>query len=128
HYARHGLDVARITSLAEFSAMVPTVTKRDFLAFQSEHPDAGFDGASRQVHLTSGTSGVGREIHLRTQHDLASIGTGGGYEFIWAGVRPGDRVMLTMPYSQTMAGPYFQASCEAAGVVPINAFSADTGE
>lgn len=128
HYGRHGLDATKIASLEEFHATVPTVTKRDFLAFQAEHPDAGFQPSSRQVHLTSGTSGVGREIHLRTQHDLVSIGTGGGYEFIWAGMRPGDRVMLTMPYSQTMAGPYFQGSCEAAGVVPINAFSADTGE
>ncbi|WP_170990209.1 AMP-binding protein [Aquamicrobium sp. LC103] len=128
YYARADFDPARLSTLAEFRAAVPSVTKRDFLAFQSEHPDAGFDPRARQVHLTSGTSGVGREVHTRTQHDLAAIGTGGGYEFIWAGMRPGDRVMLTMPYSQTMAGPYFQGSCEAAGVVPINAFAADTTE
>lgn len=127
-YARHGLNATHLSSLAEFRAEVPTLTKRDFLAFQSQHPDAALGADARQLHLTSGTSGIGREIHMRSQRDLASIGTGGGYEFIWAGMRPGDRVMLTMPYSQTMAGPYFQASCEAAGVVPINAFAADTAE
>jgi phenylacetate-CoA ligase len=36
--------------------------------------------------------------------------------------------MLTIPYSQTMAGPYFQETCLAAGLVPVNGFAGDTGE
>lgn len=126
YYEKHSVDVSRLKTIADIRAVVPTVSKSDFLEFQSLDPDRPHLPDVRQIHLTSGTSGVGREVHARTQLDLASIGTGGAYEFVWAGLGPGDRVMLTMPYTQTMAGPYFQGACEAAGVVPINAFSAST--
>jgi phenylacetate-CoA ligase len=120
-YAQRGVCLADVTDLASLRKLVPTVTKRDFLEYQNLNSD--IPDNARQIHLTSGTSGIGREVHVRTQADLASLGTGGAYEYLWAGLRAGDRIMLTIPYSQTMAGPYFQASCEAAGLVPINAFS-----
>jgi phenylacetate-CoA ligase len=125
-YARHDLRPDRLESIAEFRERVPTVTKADIVHFQRTTGALNYDSRSRQLHLTSGTSGAGQEQHVRTQGDLAALGTGGAYEFLWAGLKPGDRVMLTMPYSQTMAGPYFQAACEAAGVVPINGFAATT--
>lgn len=108
---------------------VPFSTKADVLAFYAQFPHGGTqpdDPTTRQLHLTSGTSGVGREVYPRTAADLAGLGTPGAYELIWAGLVPGDRLMLTMPYSQTMAGPYFQDTCLAAGVIPVNAFSGST--
>jgi phenylacetate-CoA ligase len=125
HYARHSFDPASVRSLADFRRLVPPLGKRDVLEHQRAVGDGGEED-TRQFHLTSGTSGIGQEIHRRAQGDLAALGTGGAWEFIWGGLGRGDRMMLTMPYSQTMAGPYFQGACEAAGIVPVNGFSAST--
>ena len=127
-YARHGLEPSRISTLDEFRRHVPTLGKRDLLEFQELHPESLTGEHVRQVHLTSGTSGIGRESHIRTQADLANIGAGGAYEFIWGGLRAGDALLLTMPYSQTMAGPHFQANCVAAGLLPVNAFATPSTE
>ena len=126
-YQQAGVDPRRFTSSDDVRRDLPFVTKADLLAFQNSPQWERLDQREvRQFHLTSGTSGAGREVHLRDQRDLAAFGTGGGYSFVWAGLRPGDRILLTIPYTQTMAGPYFQAACEAAGVVPVNGFTLDS--
>ena len=126
-YGQAGVDPRRFTSSDDVRRDLPFVTKADLLAFQDSPEWERLDQREvRQFHLTSGTSGAGREVHLRDQRDLAAFGTGGGYSFVWAGLRPGDRILLTIPYTQTMAGPYFQAACEAAGVVPVNGFTLDS--
>jgi phenylacetate-CoA ligase len=124
-YDRAGLRPGRLRTLAD----VPFVTKADLLEFQDTAEWQALDQVDvRQFHLTSGTSGAGREFHLRDQEDLAALGTGGAYSLLWAGLHPGDRLLLTIPYSQTMAGPYFQAACEAAAVVPVNGFALDSAK
>jgi phenylacetate-CoA ligase len=126
-YDRAGLRPGRLRTLADVRREVPFVTKADLLEFQGTAGWPGLDQAGvRQFHLTSGTSGAGREFHVRDQSDLAALGTGGAYSLLWAGLRPGERLLLTIPYSQTMAGPYFQAACEAAAVVPVNGFALDS--
>jgi phenylacetate-CoA ligase len=126
-YDRAGLRPAGLRTLADVRREVPFVTKADLLEFQDSAEWEALDQTQvRQFHLTSGTSGAGREVHLRDQKDLAAFGTGGAYSLLWAGLQPGDRLLLTIPYSQTMAGPYFQAACEAAGVVPVNGFALDS--
>jgi phenylacetate-CoA ligase len=126
-YGQAGVDPRRFRSSDDVRRDLPFVTKADLLAFQDSPEWERLDQREvRQFHLTSGTSGAGREVHLRDQRDLAAFGTGGGYSFVWAGLRPGDRILLTIPYTQTMAGPYFQAACEAAGVVPVNGFTLDS--
>ncbi|WP_432843249.1 phenylacetate--CoA ligase family protein [Dactylosporangium sp. CA-092794] len=130
-YARAGLRPERLATLDDVRAHVPTVTKLDLLEFQQTLPGGGTtptDASVRQLHLTSGTSGVGREVYPRGSHDVAGLGTPGAYEYLWAGLVPGDRLMLTIPYSQTMAGPYFQETCAAAGLVPVNAFAGNTAD
>ncbi|NIL76081.1 AMP-binding protein [Rhodococcus sp. B10] len=126
-YAEHGVDVESVTDAVTFTTSVPVVRKLDYLRFQERFPDA-WRADARQIHSTSGTSGVGKELHRRTSHDLASLGTGGAYQYFWAGLRPGEPILFTIPYSQTMAGPYFQATATAAGMVPINGFTGSTVE
>ncbi|MGH3253973.1 MAG: phenylacetate--CoA ligase family protein [Streptosporangiaceae bacterium] len=126
-YRAAGLNPARLRTLSDIHRDVPLLSKADLLAFQDGHPLADVrQPGVRQIHLTSGTSGSGREVHLRDSRDLAALGTGGAYAYLWAGLKEGERLLLTIPYSQTMAGPYFQASCEAAHVVPVNGFVLDT--
>ncbi|GGM20690.1 phenylacetate--CoA ligase family protein [Dactylosporangium sucinum] len=130
-YARTDLRPERLRTLDDVRRHVPTVTKLDLLEFQETLPGGGAEPADptvRQLHLTSGTSGVGREIYPRGSHDLAGLGIPGAYEYLWGGLVPGDRLMLTIPYGQTMAGPYFQETCAAAGLVPINAFAGSTAD
>ena len=128
-YDRAGLRPGRLRTLADVRREVPFVTKLDLLEFQDAAGWEELDQTGvRQFHLTSGTSGAGREFHLRDQEDLAALGTGGAYSLLWAGLQQGDRLLLTIPYSQTMAGPYFQAACEAAGVVPVNGFALDSAQ
>lgn len=130
-YAESDVRPERLRTLADVRRYVPMVRKQDLLAFQETLPGGGAtptDPRARQLHLTSGTSGVGREIYPRIGDDLAGLGIPGAYEYLWAGLVPGDRLLLTIPYSQTMAGPYFQETCAAAGVIPINGFTGSTTE
>jgi len=130
-YGRAGVRPELLSTIDEVRRHVPLLSKQDVLAFQQTLPGGGAtptDPAVRQLHLTSGTSGAGREIYPRDSNDLAGLGIPGAYEYLWAGLRPGDRLMLTIPYSQTMAGPYFQETCAAAGLVPVNAFAGSTAD
>ncbi|OZF06150.1 hypothetical protein CH300_13210 [Rhodococcus sp. 15-1154-1] len=126
-YGDHAVDVDSVVDQRSFARHIPVARKADYLRYQELHPGTVRDDV-RQLHLTSGTSGVGREVHPRTAHDLAALGTGGAYQYFWAGLAAGEKIMLTIPYSQTMAGPYFQASALAAGLVPVNAFTGSTAE
>jgi phenylacetate-CoA ligase len=130
-YRRHGVDVDALSGIDDVRRTVPLVTKQDLLEFQETLPGGGSrptDPAVRQLHLTSGTSGAGREVYPRDAHDLAGLGIPGAYEYLWAGLEPGDRLLLTIPYGQTMAGPYFQETCAAAGLVPVNGFAGSTAD
>jgi phenylacetate-CoA ligase len=126
-YRASGLDPARLRTMSDVRRHVPFVTKSDLLAFQDGQELGGLGRTEiRQFHLTSGTSGTGREMHVRDLRDIAALGTGGAYAYLWAGLEPGQRFLLTIPYGQTLAGPYFQASCQAAGLVPVNGFALDS--
>lgn len=131
YYAGFDVRPERLRTLDDVRRHVPMVRKQDLLAFQETLPGGGAtptDPRARQLHLTSGTSGVGREVYPRTSDDLAGLGIPAAYEYLWADLVPGDRLMLTIPYSQTMAGPYFQETCAAAGLIPINGFTGTTTE
>jgi len=121
-YDKNNVRVDSIRTLAEFHDRVPLVSKADYIEFQGLPGWDPFDSRVRQFHLTSGTSGAGREIHVRTENDLISMGVGWAYQFLWAGLQPGERLLITMPFIQTLGGPCLQAACEAAGLVPVNAF------
>ncbi|HEX3588490.1 MAG TPA: AMP-binding protein, partial [Pseudonocardiaceae bacterium] len=130
-FYRNRVDVDRLSGLDDVRRAVPLVTKQDLLEFQDTLPGGGAaptDPAVRQLHLTSGTSGAGREVYPRDANDLAGLGVPGAYEYLWAGLKPGERLLLTIPYGQTMAGPYFQETCAASGLVPVNGFAGSTAD
>src|SRR5260221_14641914 len=65
YYAKHGIRVENLKTLAEFREVVPPIAKPDILAFQNEGGVRIDDPRNRQFHLTTGTSGVGHELHPR---------------------------------------------------------------
>ena len=122
-YAGHlaGVDVGGEWSRERFAAEVPTTSKRELLAAVGDVGVVVGGEGVRGVHLTSGTSGVGREAYPRSAGDLEGVGVGFAYQLHWAGVEPGDRLLLTIPYGLTMAGPFGIKAAELAGVVPVYA-------
>lgn len=114
-YARfwreHGLDITRINSLEDFTKRVPTVEKSDFIADQVNEPPYG----SRLRHLignagplmlftTSGTSGQGQELHAQTLRELSGSSAVYASMYRWAGLRPGDTALLTLPLTMLGGG------------------------
>ena len=84
HWAKAGVDIEAIDSLAAFSARVPTVEKQDFVADQADDPPFGRRhahllslGVSYTVFITGGTTGQGVEVHLQSNDDMK------GTEEIW---------------------------------------------
>lgn len=114
-YARfwreRGVDIATINSLEDFTDRVPTVEKSDFIADQGNEPPYG----SRLRHLvegreplmlftTSGTSGQGQELHAQTLRELHGSSAVYAYMYRWAGLRPGDTALLTLPLTMLGGG------------------------
>lgn len=106
-----GVDVESIRSIEDFAAAVPMVEKKDFVADQKEYPPFG----SRfrhpmslkerlDVFTTSGTSGQGVEIHAQTKRELAAMEHMYGFYFRWAGLEPGDSLLLTLPITMMAGG------------------------
>ncbi len=101
----------RIDSLEEFAARIPTVEKADFVRDQEAHPPFGTRLAAMATakervdwFTTSGTSGQGKEIHALTVREMAEGVKCYAYRFRWAGLDPGDRVLLTLPISMFNGG------------------------
>lgn len=109
-----GLDfetIDRIDSLEAFAALIPMVEKADFIADQEAHPPFGkrlaaMAAAKERVEwfTTSGTSGQGKEIHALTNREIVEGAKCYAYRFRWAGLDPGDRVVLTLPISMFNGG------------------------
>jgi phenylacetate-CoA ligase len=127
-YADIAADLPRLRTREDLTSVVPCMTKADVVRFQEHVGDVPWTLGHRQLHLTSGTSGKGREWYLRDSADLVALGLAGAEGLARAGIGAGDRVLLTIPQSQTMAGPYFQESCRAVGAVPVAAYAVDTPE
>ena len=104
-----GVDVERIDSLNALAAMVPMVSKADFVDDQLAHPPFGKRlarslalGERLEIYTTSGTSGQGVEVHAQTERELEQMVEMYRYMFCWAGLSPGDVAVLTLP--MTMLG------------------------
>ena len=74
----------------------------------------------RMVVHTSGTSGQGTAVYALDQADLEAIIRTEAVGFLWAGVREGTRVLLTLPIGMTAAGLWYSAALRAIGA---NVFS-----
>jgi phenylacetate-CoA ligase len=106
-----GVDLSRIDSLATYAEMIPTVGKQDFLGDQEGAPPMGVRHEHARslreplfVCTTSGTTGQGQEIHAQTAAEMAITGRVYSYMYHWAGLDPGDQLMLTLPITMLGGG------------------------
>jgi phenylacetate-CoA ligase len=75
----------------------------------------------RMVVQTSGTSGLGTEVYALDEADLDAIVRTEAVGFLWAGIGPGTRVLLTLPIGMSAAGQWYSAALRFIGA---NVFSA----
>jgi phenylacetate-CoA ligase len=112
HLGPVAADPRAISSIAEFAARIPTISKADFVADQQTLPPYGRRHTRALeleqglfVYTTSGTSGQGQEIHMQTRAELEVTSNAVyPYLFRWAGLNPGDPLMLAMPVSMLGGG------------------------
>ncbi|MGH6953355.1 MAG: phenylacetate--CoA ligase family protein [Alphaproteobacteria bacterium] len=123
HWAAAGVDPARLRSLEDFTAAIPVVRKRDFMADQERAPPFGRRAAwalakrgPLMVCTTSGTTGQGVEVHAQTRDEAAIAHRVYGYLFRWAGLEPGDAVFLNFPITMLGGGRIEFHGLEAYGL------------
>jgi phenylacetate-CoA ligase len=56
---------------------------------------------------TSGTSGLGKEVHVLSARDRRRVFRMEAFGFVWAGIRSGSVVALTLPVAMTAAGNWW---------------------
>ncbi len=101
-----GVDLKKIKSWGDFQESIPFSDKKSVLEDQERFPMCGkrlgvpFDDVT-QFHLSSGTSGQAQEVHSYTSGDVELSGTIILYHFIWAGLKRGDAIAITFPFSVT---------------------------
>jgi phenylacetate-CoA ligase len=132
-FADAGVAAAEISSLEEFAARVPTISKPDFVADQATDPPFGRRFAHARelgvplfVNTTSGTSGQGQEIHMQTGPELQVTGEVYSYWFRWAGLEPGNQLFLTLPITMFAGGvlEYHGAVCYGLTVHSVGNYEA----
>ena len=106
-----GVSVDSIATLEKFSALIPTIEKRDFVEDQKACPPFGLrhQHALRLrlplvVSNTSGTSGQGVEIHAQTAEEFAGTGHIYGFHMCWSGLQKADGIFLTLPITLMSGG------------------------
>jgi len=137
HWRRKNPDfrIEAINSFETFASEVPTIEKPDFIADQTAVPPYGLrhseiletqDGLVPV--LTSGTTGQGVEVHLQSRADVQQHGEVNKFYFRWAGLKPGDRIVMPMHVSLLAGGrcEYHAAVDYGLSVFPIGMY--DTGQ
>jgi phenylacetate-CoA ligase len=99
--------------------------KQDVVEDCAGHPPYGARTVAvaadiRMVVHTSGTSGQGMAVYALDPADLEAIIRTEAVGFLWAGIREGTRVLLTLPIGMTAAGLWYSAALRAIGA---NVFS-----
>jgi len=133
HWRRNNpkFRVDAIDSFEKFSSEVPTIEKQDFIADQSEFPPYGQRHAeileAREgvvPVLTSGTTGQGVEVHLQSRADVCQHSEVNKFYFRWAGLKPGDRIVMPMHVSLLAGGrcEYHAAVDYGLSVFPIGMY------
>ncbi len=100
-------------------------TKQDVVEDCAENPPYGSRTIAeaadiRMVVHTSGSSGQGMAVYALDSADLEAIVRTEAVGFLWAGIREGTRVLLTIPIGMTAAGLWYSAALRAIGA---NVFS-----
>lgn len=120
-WGRAGVHPVNIRSLADFSRMIPTVGKQDFLEDQNASPPYGERLAVPvseicQVHLTSGTSGIGQEVYALTREDINLEARGWAIHLRTIGLEPGDVSIVTWPVATMAAALNVYEACREVGI------------
>lgn len=125
------IDIGAIGTFEAFAAEIPTVEKVDFIADQEAAPPYGvrhseiLASADGYVPiLTSGTTGQGVEVHLQSRDDVLQHSEVNRYYFRWAGLNPGDRIVMPMHVSLLAGGrcEYHAALDYGLSVFPIGMY------
>lgn len=133
HWQKHNpqFSIEAINSIEAFSREVPTVEKHDFIADQNAFPPYGQRHAeilgTREglvPVLTSGTTGQGVEVHLQSRTDVQQHSEVNKFYFRWAGLEPGDRIVMPMHVSLLAGGrcEYHAAVDYGLSVFPIGMY------
>jgi phenylacetate-CoA ligase len=108
---------------------LPVTRKQDVVRDCERYPPFGSrtvirDEDIRMIVETSGTSGRGTEVYALDAADEASIIRIEATGFLWAGVRPGTKVLLTVPIGVTAAGQWYYAALRfiGANVLPVGTY------
>lgn len=111
---------------------LPITTKSEVVDDCVSHPPYGRRTTCapeqiRQVVETSGTSGRGREVYALDERDERAIYDAEAIGFWWAGVRPGARVLLTLPVGMSAAGLWYLGGLRMIGanVMSVGAYDTD---
>lgn len=113
HWRRGNPDIRidAIQSLSAFAEQIPAVEKQDFIEDQAAAPPYGTRHAEILAAgdgfvpiLTSGTTGQGVEIHLQSRQDVGRHNALNRYYFRWAGLNPGDGIVMPMHVSLLAGG------------------------
>ena len=111
YWREAGVDLDKIGALEDFTARIPSVEKRHFVADQHERPPYGRRlehamslGEPLIICNTSGTSGQGQEVHAQTAQEFLVTQKVYAYGLRWAGLKRGDTVFLTMPITLMSGG------------------------
>lgn len=115
---------------ADFRTL-PVTTKADVVRDCQGAPPYGtrtvaLPSDMRHIVQTSGTSGQGQEVYVLDAEDEAAVFRAEAVGFWWAGVRPGTRVLLTLPVSLAAAGQWYRGGLALLGANVICAGSYST--
>ncbi|MCO5072168.1 MAG: AMP-binding protein [Rhizobiaceae bacterium] len=133
-WRERGVDVNSIESLEDFSNKVPTVEKSDFISDQEAEPPFGRrlrhlldEQQQLMLFTTSGTSGQGQELHAQTLRELQGSAEVYAYMLRWAGLKSGDKALLTLPLTMLGGGrlEYHGAHDYGLTVLPAGNYDAD---
>jgi phenylacetate-CoA ligase len=131
-FARAGFDVSQLKTWDDIRR-IPFTSKTDLCDDIQENPPYGtrLVVASEEIVdivETSGTSGIGREVHVLNAEDRHRAYRIEAFGFVWAGVRHGSVVALTLPVAMTAAGNWWimtldrlNANCLRLGQMDVEA-------